>query len=131
MAKNNRKIAELTSDYNEIANPMREEVRATANVALTNLMFRCDTLADTDAMTAAIEGGYTIDRQAGAIRSCTLFAVQIGAISADQAEVLNSIRVYARMRAYALMSEIDSADMQKAIRSGAYSGSTALSELLK
>ncbi len=130
MAKNNRKIAELTSDYNRLANPMREVVRETSNVALTNLMFRSDALADTDAMTAAIEGGDTIDRQARALRTCTLFAVRIGAINADQAEVLNSIRVYARMRAYALMSEIDSADMQKAICSGAY-GSTALSELLK
>jgi len=130
MAKNNRKIAELTSDYNRLANPMREVVRETSNVALTNLMFRSDALADTDAMAAAIEGGEPIDRQARALRTCTLFAVQIGAISADQAAVLNSIRVYARMRAYALMNEIDSADMQKAIRSGAY-GSTALSELLK
>jgi len=131
MAKNNRKISEMTSNYNEVANPMREVVRSTSNVALANLMSRCDTLADTDAMTAAIEGGETIDRQARALRSCTLFAVEIGAISPDQFQVLNTIRSYARARAYALMSEIDSADMQKAIRSGAYSGSTALSELLK
>lgn len=131
MAKNNRKISQMTSDYNEVANPMREVVRATSNVALANLMSRCDTLADTDAMTAAIEGGDTIERQVRAIRSCTLFAVEIGAISPDQLQVLNTIRSYARVRAYALMSEIDSADMQKAIRSGAYSGSTALSELLK
>lgn len=131
MAKNNRKISQMTSDYNEVANPMREVVRATSNVALANLMSRCDTLADTDAMTAAIEGGDTIERQVRAIRSCTLFAVEIGAISPDQLQVLNTIRAYARIRAYGLMSEIDSADMQKAIRSGAYSGSTALSELLK
>lgn len=130
MAKNNRKIFQMTSDYNEVAHPMREVVRATSNVALANLMSRCDTLADTDAMTAAIEGGDTIERQVRAIRSCTLFAVEIGAISPDQLQVLNTIRAYARIRAYGLMSEIDSADMQKAIRSGAY-GSTALSELLK
>jgi hypothetical protein len=131
MAKNNRKIFQMTSDYNEVAHPMREVVRSTSNVALANLMSRCDTLADTDAMTAAIEGGDTIERQVRAIRSCTLFAVEIGAISPDQLQVLNTIRAYARIRAYGLMSEIDSADMQKAIRSGAYSGSTALSELLK
>ena len=128
MVKNNRQIAELTADYRSIADPLRDF--AESNVALANLLARADALADSDPLQAALEGGEPIERLHRALRSCIIFSVEIQAISVENAELLHSLRCFARLRAYAVMRDVSAAKVQQAARSGKY-GAPVLSDLMK